>query len=166
MLDVSDWKDYVEDSVQTLESDVRKVHGTPSLPHSQQPTSTTTSQWFHLSMPSKKKAWQPSELAWCRKWDREENKKMSRKDQQHQLCSVSTKLEKGEAEDVWTTRWRTRNCWSPLLHESHQMCEGMKSLTQQWKENMVLKIAQDIKRGFISLNCKEKVSHQVWLAPL
>lgn len=117
MLDVSDWKDYVEDSVQTLESDVRKVHGTPSLPHSRQPTSTTTSQWFHLSMPSRKKAWQPSELAWCRKWDREENKKMSRKDQQHQLCSVSTKLKKGEAEDVWTTRWRTRNCWSPLLHE-------------------------------------------------
>lgn len=34
MLDVSDWKDYVDDSVQTLESDVRKVHGTSSLSHS------------------------------------------------------------------------------------------------------------------------------------
>lgn len=75
-----------------------------------------TSQWFCLSMPSRKEAWQPSKLAWCRKWDREENKKICRKDQ-HQLCSVSTELKKGEVEDVWTTRWRTRNCLSHLLHE-------------------------------------------------
>lgn len=42
---------------------------------------------------------------------------MCRIDQQCQLCSVSIELKKGEADDVWTTRWRTRNCLNNLLHE-------------------------------------------------
>lgn len=42
---------------------------------------------------------------------------MCRRDQQHQLCSVATELKKVEAEDVWTTRWKTRNFLSNLLHE-------------------------------------------------
>lgn len=117
MLGISDWKNYVDDSVQTLESDVRKVHGTASLPHSWLSTSMTTSQWFCLSVPSRKEARQPWKPAWHRKWDREENKKMCRRDQQHQLCSVATELKKVEAEDVWTTRWKTRNFLSNLLHE-------------------------------------------------
>lgn len=161
MLDISDWKDHVDSSVQALESVVRKVYGASSLPHSWQPTSMTTSQWslVYQSLLGKE-AWQPSELTCHRKWVREEkSKEMSRRGQEHQSYSVSTELKKGDAEDVCTTTWGTRSCgkcWRHLLHERSVdvwSTEGKKSLTQQWKETMVLKISRNIKGELILLTC-------------
>ena len=93
-----------------------------------------------LSKPSRKKVWQQSELACCRKWAREDqSKEMGRRDWDNEQCSFSAELKKGETEDVWTTRWGTRRCgkrWHHMLHERSVdvwSTEGMKSLNNEKK---------------------------------
>lgn len=143
-----------------LESEVRKVHGASSSPHSWQPTSMTTSQWslIYQSPLGKKSDSHQDYHAMERELERRRARKWA-----EEIKSINkvlyTELKKGEAEVIWTTRWGTRRCekrWCHLLHESSVdvwNTQGMKSLTQQWKETMVLKIAHNVKGGLISLNC-------------